>query len=73
MRLKCLQTLGSICQLPDNCLSTPFIHGVVPAVIEFLLGVPRSRPSTDPELTVVLEGVRLMESLVALAEDNTSK
>ncbi|KAK2175422.1 hypothetical protein NP493_734g02011 [Ridgeia piscesae] len=71
VRLKCLQTLGSICQLPDNCLSTPFIHGVVPAVIEFLLGVPRSRPSTDPELAVALEGVRLMESLVALAEDNT--
>ena len=41
--------------------------------MEFLLGVPRCRPTTDPELAVVLEGVHLMEGLVALTEDNTSR
>lgn len=74
IQLKCIQTLSSIYQLADREVATPYIHSVGGPIIEHLLGAGGvNRPSTELQLAVTLEGVRMLETLVALAEDSTSK
>ncbi len=54
-------------------MSTPFIHAVAPAVMNHLLALGPSRPADDVELTLTLEGVRMVETLTAAADDQSSK
>ncbi len=74
MKLKYVQTLTSICQHPERSVATPFIRGLAPRVIEYLLMISSNKEQpAEPELPLILESIRLMEVLVAKAEDNTSK
>ena len=73
VRLKCVQTLTSIYQHPDRSVSTPFIHMMAPPVIEHLISVGTKRPQIDTELAIVTEGIRMVETLVALTDENNSK
>ena len=70
LRLKCIQTLISICQHPDLDVSTPYIHAVAPSVMQYLLQIQENKPSSDIELAIALEAIKLLESLVALTEES---
>lgn len=69
--LKCVQSLISILQHPDRQVAPPYIHGLAPRMIEHLHAtVASSTPPSDTDLTLTIEELVLMETLVALAEDN---
>ncbi|XP_067680006.1 HEAT repeat-containing protein 5B-like isoform X1 [Haliotis asinina] len=70
LKVKCVQAFVSILQHSDTQVATPYIHALAPKVIEFLYSVASSRPKSDLELTLVLESLRVLETLVNLAEDS---
>ncbi|KAJ8412774.1 hypothetical protein AAFF_G00117250 [Aldrovandia affinis] len=51
-------------------LSTPYIHALAPLVVEKLKGVERARPGSASDLQAVQEGVRVLESLVAMGDEH---
>ena len=71
--MKCVQSVCSIYQHPDKDLSTPFIHAVAPDVMNYLLALGPKRPIDDVELTLTLEGIRMVETLTASADEQNSK
>ena len=73
VQLKCTQNLISVLQHPDREVSTPFIHSVAPPMMEHLLGVVKEKPTSDMELMLVLEELRMVETLVVIAEENASR
>ncbi|XP_077093699.1 HEAT repeat-containing protein 5B [Siphateles boraxobius] len=68
---RCYQLLLSVFQHPCRSLSAPFIHALAPALVEQLRSVEQSRPSSPAELQAVQEGLRVLESLVAMAEERS--
>uniref|UniRef100_A0AAX7SCP1 HEAT repeat-containing protein 5B n=1 Tax=Astatotilapia calliptera TaxID=8154 RepID=A0AAX7SCP1_ASTCA len=52
-----------------RALSTPYIHALAPLMVEKLKAVERSRPGTAAELQAVQEGIRVLENLVGMGED----
>ncbi len=72
VRLRCVQSACSIFQHPDRDVSTPFIHAVAPPVMNHLLALGSERPADDLELTLTLEGVRMVEILTAGADEINS-
>ena len=73
VRLKCVQSVCSIYQHPDKDVSTPFIHAIAPGVMNHLLALGPKRPTDDVELTLTLEGIRMVETLTASADEQNSK
>ncbi|KAF5902189.1 HEAT repeat-containing protein 5B isoform X1, partial [Clarias magur] len=63
------QLLLSVFQHSARALSTPYIHALAPALVETLKAAERSRPSTPAELHALQEGVRVLEGLVGLGEE----
>ncbi|MEJ1287151.1 hypothetical protein NN561_018166 [Cricetulus griseus] len=53
----------------NRALSTPYIHSLAPLVVEKLKAVERNRPASSTELLAVQEGIKVLETLVALGED----
>ncbi|KAK7506949.1 hypothetical protein BaRGS_00001800 [Batillaria attramentaria] len=71
VRLKCVQSLISILQHPDRQVAPPYIQGLASRMIEHLHTTMASKtPPSDADLTLTLEELCMMETLVALAEDN---
>uniref|UniRef100_A0A8C1NSV5 HEAT repeat-containing protein 5B n=1 Tax=Cyprinus carpio TaxID=7962 RepID=A0A8C1NSV5_CYPCA len=66
---RCYQLLLSVFQHSCRSLSTPYIHSLAPLLVEKLKAVEHSRPSTPAELQAVQEGVKVLESLVAMGEE----
>lgn len=56
-------------------LSTPYIHSLAPIVVEKLKAVERNRPGSSTELLAksCSEGIKVLETLVALGEEQNSK
>uniref|UniRef100_A0A669C918 HEAT repeat-containing protein 5B n=1 Tax=Oreochromis niloticus TaxID=8128 RepID=A0A669C918_ORENI len=52
-----------------RALSTPYIHALAPLMVEKLKAVERSRPGTAAELQAVQEGIRVLENLVGMGEE----
>ena len=50
-------------------MSTPYIHALAPVVVEKLRAVERCRPASPAELQGVQEGVRALEGLVAMGDE----
>ena len=74
VRLKCIQSLISVCQHADRSLSTVLIHAVALPVLEQLIHhATADKPRDDAEVSIIIEGTRLAEVLVSLAEEHTSK
>ena len=74
MRLKCIQSLTSVCQHADRSVSTPLIHAVAMPILEQVIQYAAvDKPRNEVDVSVVTEGIRLAEVLVSLAEDQTSK
>jgi len=74
VRLKCIQSLISVCQHADRSVSTAFIHAVALPILERLIEhTAGDKPCSEPEMLIVVEGMKLAEVLVSLAEEQTSK
>ncbi|KAL2083308.1 hypothetical protein ACEWY4_021081 [Coilia grayii] len=69
VQARCYQLLLSVFQHSSRALSTPYIHALAPLLVEKLKGVERSRPNTPAELQAVQEGIKVLENLVAMGEE----
>uniref|UniRef100_A0A9L0TMC6 HEAT repeat-containing protein 5B n=1 Tax=Equus caballus TaxID=9796 RepID=A0A9L0TMC6_HORSE len=69
VQAKCYQLLLSVFQHSNRALSTPYIHSLAPIVVEKLKAVERNRPASNTELLAVQEGIKVLETLVALGEE----
>uniref|UniRef100_A0AC11AND4 HEAT repeat containing 5B n=1 Tax=Ovis aries TaxID=9940 RepID=A0AC11AND4_SHEEP len=69
VQAKCYQLLLSVFQHSNRALSTPYIHSLAPIVVEKLKAVERNRPGSSTELLAVQEGIKVLETLVALGEE----
>lgn len=69
VQAKCYQLLLSVFQHTNRALSTPYIHSLAPIMVEKLKAVERSRPKNNVELLAVQEGIKVLETLVALGEE----
>uniref|UniRef100_A0A8C3L6V1 HEAT repeat-containing protein 5B n=1 Tax=Chrysolophus pictus TaxID=9089 RepID=A0A8C3L6V1_CHRPC len=69
VQAKCYQLLLSVFQHTNRALSTPYIHSLAPIMVEKLKAVERNRPTNNLELLAVQEGVKVLETLVALGEE----
>ncbi|XP_026045754.1 HEAT repeat-containing protein 5B isoform X2 [Astatotilapia calliptera] len=69
VQARCYQLLLSVFQHSSRALSTPYIHALAPLMVEKLKAVERSRPGTAAELQAVQEGIRVLENLVGMGED----
>ncbi|XP_029962022.1 HEAT repeat-containing protein 5B isoform X2 [Salarias fasciatus] len=69
LQARCYQLLLSVFQHSSRALSTPYIHALAPPMVEKLKAVERSRPGTAAELQAVKEGIRVLENLVSMGEE----
>ncbi|XP_028278797.1 HEAT repeat-containing protein 5B isoform X1 [Parambassis ranga] len=69
VQARCYQLLLSVFQHSSRALSTPYIHALAPLMVEKLQAVERSRPATAAELQAVQEGIRVLENLVGMGEE----
>lgn len=69
VQARCYQLLLSVFQHSSRALSTPYIHALAPPMVEKLKAVERSRPGTAAELQAVQEGIRVLETLVGMGEE----
>ncbi|XP_062256613.1 HEAT repeat-containing protein 5B isoform X2 [Platichthys flesus] len=69
VQARCYQLLLSVFQHSSRALSTPYIHALAPLMVEKLKAVERSRPATVAELHAVQEGIRVLENLVSMGEE----
>eukprot|EP00073_Rattus_norvegicus_P010816 NP_001177993.1 HEAT repeat-containing protein 5B [Rattus norvegicus] len=69
VQAKCYQLLLSVFQHSNRALSTPYIHSLAPLVVGKLKAVERDRPASSTELLAVQEGIKVLETLVALGEE----
>ncbi|XP_056616442.1 HEAT repeat-containing protein 5B isoform X1 [Triplophysa dalaica] len=69
IQARCYQLLLSVFQHSCRSLSVPYIHTLAPVLVEKLKAVEHRRPSTPAELQAVQEGVKVLETLVAMGEE----
>uniref|UniRef100_H3DGW4 HEAT repeat-containing protein 5B n=1 Tax=Tetraodon nigroviridis TaxID=99883 RepID=H3DGW4_TETNG len=69
VQARCYQLLLSVFQHCSRALSTPYIHALAPLMVEKLKAVEHNRPGTAAELQAVQEGIRVLENLVAMGEE----
>ncbi|PIO38731.1 hypothetical protein AB205_0193790, partial [Aquarana catesbeiana] len=69
VQAKCYQLILSVFQHSNRALSTPYIHALAPIMVENLKAVARKRPSNSTELLAVQEGIKVLETVVALGEE----
>ncbi|KAF3708403.1 HEAT repeat-containing protein 5B [Channa argus] len=69
VQARCYQLLLSVFQHSSRALSAPYIHALAPLMVEKLKAVERSRPGTAAELHAVQEGIRVLENLVGMGEE----
>uniref|UniRef100_A0A674INZ1 HEAT repeat-containing protein 5B n=1 Tax=Terrapene triunguis TaxID=2587831 RepID=A0A674INZ1_9SAUR len=69
VQAKCYQLLLSVFQHTNRALSTPYIHSLAPIMVEKLKAVEGNRPNSNTELLAVQEGIKVLETLVALGEE----
>ncbi|XP_067876550.1 HEAT repeat-containing protein 5B [Heterodontus francisci] len=69
VQAKCYQLLLSVFQQSNRALSYPYIHALAPLVVEKLKAVENQKPANSAELQVVQEGIKVLETLVNLADE----
>uniref|UniRef100_A0A8C3PDW5 HEAT repeat-containing protein 5B n=1 Tax=Chrysemys picta bellii TaxID=8478 RepID=A0A8C3PDW5_CHRPI len=69
VQAKCYQLLLSVFQHTNRALSTPYIHSLAPIMVEKLKAVEGNRLISNTELLAVQEGIKVLETLVALGEE----
>lgn len=73
VQARCYQLLLSVFQHFNRALSTPYIHTLAPLIVEKLKAVEHNRPRTAAELQAVQEGIRVLENLVGMGEEQCRK
>lgn len=73
VKIKCIQTMRSIFLGTDLKVATPYIHALAPRVIEGLYMEKAKNPTNESELTIILESITTVESLISLAEPQNRK
>ncbi|KAJ8926889.1 hypothetical protein NQ314_020740, partial [Rhamnusium bicolor] len=68
VRLKCVRTLKSLFAHQDRAVATPYIHTLAPQLVEFLYSDSARKLFSDGELSVTVETIVTVESLIELAE-----
>jgi hypothetical protein len=73
VRLKCIQSLISICQHADRSVSTSLIHAVATPVLLWILNCANEhdRPTDEMEFAIIVEGMKLAEVLVSLTDEHS--
>ena len=54
-------------------MATPYIHALSAKMIEYLYGVANARPTSEVELQLVLEVLKMVETLIAIANEDKRK
>lgn len=73
VRLKCVRTLKSLFTHQDRAVATPYIHTLAPQLVEFLYTDSARKLYSDGELSVTVETIITVESLIELAEPHNRK
>ncbi|KAM6997779.1 LOW QUALITY PROTEIN: HEAT repeat-containing protein 5B [Tautogolabrus adspersus] len=69
VQARCYQLLLSVFQHSSRALANPYIHALAPLMVEKLKAVERCRPGSAAELQAVQEGIRVLENLVGMGEE----
>lgn len=72
VRLKCVQTMRTIFAHSDRNVATPYIHALAPRLVEFLYSETSKQLASDVELSLTLESIQTVETLITLAEPKHS-
>ncbi|XP_067847513.1 HEAT repeat-containing protein 5A isoform X2 [Heptranchias perlo] len=67
--MHCYKLLQSVFQHPNRAVSTPYIHSLTVLIVDRLREVEKRKPSTCAELQAVQEGMKTLEALVSLADE----
>ncbi|EEB14387.1 conserved hypothetical protein [Pediculus humanus corporis] len=68
VRIKCIETMRRIFAHSDRTVSTPYIHALAPRVIEYLYTEESRHFDSEADLTLTLESIRTVDSLITIAE-----
>ncbi|KAF4017977.1 hypothetical protein G4228_009461 [Cervus hanglu yarkandensis] len=69
VQIKTYQLLLSIFQYPNPAVSYPYIYSLVSSIVEKLQEIDRRKPEETTELQIFQEGIKVLEALVAVAEE----
>ncbi|XP_021034626.1 HEAT repeat-containing protein 5A isoform X4 [Mus caroli] len=69
VQMKTCQLLHSIFQYPKPAVSYPYIYSLASSIVEKLQEIDRRKPEDATELQLCQEGIKLLEALVAIAEE----
>lgn len=69
VQMKTCQLLHSIFQYPKPAVSYPYIYSLVSSIVEKLQGIDRRKPEDATGLQLCQEGIKLLEALVSVAEE----
>ncbi|XP_048456388.1 HEAT repeat-containing protein 5A-like [Rhincodon typus] len=67
--VQCYKLLQSIFQHPNRAVSTPYIHSLTILIVQRLRDVEKEMPSTCAELQAMQAGLKTLETLITLAEE----
>lgn len=67
--MKTCQLLHSIFQYPKPAISYPYIYSLASSIVERLQEIDRRKPEDATELQLCQEGIKLLEALVSIAEE----
>lgn len=73
VRLKCVQTLQSIFRHPKKQISLPYIHSLLPKILEHLMSESARAVKTDEDFLHTTECLRIVESLMMSLPDQGKK
>ncbi|XP_060243460.1 HEAT repeat-containing protein 5A isoform X2 [Meriones unguiculatus] len=69
VQMKTYQLLHSIFQYPNPAISYPYIYSLASSIVEKLQEIDKRKPEDATELQLCQEGIKLLEALVTVAED----
>ncbi|XP_033707098.1 HEAT repeat-containing protein 5A isoform X5 [Tursiops truncatus] len=69
VQIKTYQLLLSIFQYPNPAVSYPYIYSLVSSIVEKLQEIDKRKPEDTTELQIFQEGIKVLEALVAIAEE----
>ncbi|XP_057344489.1 HEAT repeat-containing protein 5A isoform X1 [Manis pentadactyla] len=69
VQIKTYQLLLSIFQYPNPVVSYPYIYSLVSSIVDKLQEINMRKPEDTTELQIFQEGIKVLEALVAVAEE----
>uniref|UniRef100_F6Y2G6 HEAT repeat-containing protein 5A n=1 Tax=Monodelphis domestica TaxID=13616 RepID=F6Y2G6_MONDO len=69
VQIKCYQLLLSVFQYPNPAVSYPYIHSLASSIVRKLQETDKIKPEDAAELQAIQEGIKVLEALVAIAEE----